>query len=152
MTRSRHYTPVQARIGGIRSGNSRRFQARERHAGVMDKKGVWTAERTARFFGYSRRHVFRLWSGAQRRVMTRIQTIAFLGVTRTNPLSNLDAETPDYVSSRGQLDETRLVRTRKPLKIWRTIRTRNGPLTYAHDLDRWPIPAVMAQLRAWGQL
>ena len=71
------YTRQQPRIGGIRSGASRRFKVRDRHARVRQLRREGHSLRAiAREVGYAGSTVCRILSGVIRTCLNRAETIA----------------------------------------------------------------------------
>ena len=81
------YTLEQARIGGIRSGATRRFNARERHAKVRQLRAEGLSLRAiALVVGYSAATCSRILNGKIRTCLSRSETVAQTqpqGITRT---------------------------------------------------------------------
>ena len=72
-----YYTLEQARIGGIRSGDARRFAARNRHAEVRRlHRGGKSQTAIARLTGYSQATVSRILSGIIKTCLNLIESIA----------------------------------------------------------------------------
>ena len=71
------YTRAQARVGGILSGASRRFNARNRHAAVrsLAREGL-SRRRISAEVGYNVSTVSRILSGVIRTCLTRAETLA----------------------------------------------------------------------------
>ena len=71
------YTQSQARVGGILSGASRRFNARNRHAQVRAlRREGYTLRRIAATVGYHLSTVSRILSGTIKTCLTHAETLA----------------------------------------------------------------------------
>ena len=114
-----YYTLEQAQIGGIRSGATRRFRARNRHAQVraMDRKGKTQAV-IASLLGYSQPTVSRILSGAIRTCLNLRESVkhtaqkAALAVRQRKAVAKLAALEVLKAAKAGMREQTHAVRKR----------------------------------------